>query len=396
MTTTDRVGDDGCGPDDGGDAGPRRRSRTPSRVRVVIAGGGTAGHVLPALAVARALVARGLDPADIAFVGSRRGLEARLVPEAGFAITLLPGRGVERRVSWQAVAAVTALAAAAATATARMARHRPRVVLSVGGYAALPCALAALLLRVPLVVAEANAVPGATNRVASRWARASAVAFDGTPLRHAVVTGTPVSDEVRAVSRAPEARATARDELGVEPDRRLVAVTGGSLGARRVNEAVFDLVGRWSDRDDIAVHHAIGSRDWAALVDERPTPKALQYQAVEYEERVPALLSAADVWVGRAGGVTIAELTAAGVPSVLVPLPIAPHGHQMAGAQRLAADGACAVVPDAECTGERLARELDALLGTPGALEAMGRAAARHGHPDAADRIAGLLEAYLR
>jgi undecaprenyldiphospho-muramoylpentapeptide beta-N-acetylglucosaminyltransferase len=361
---------------------------------VLIAGGGTAGHVLPALAVAQALVARGHDPASVRFVGSRRGQEARLVPEAGFAVTLLPGRGVERRLSWRAVASVVALAAATVAATADMLRARPSVVLSVGGYAALPCAVAALLLRVPLVVAEANAVPGATNRLAARWARASAVAFERTGLPREVVTGTPVRDDVLAASRDAEARMKARAELGVPPGRRLVAVTGGSLGARRVNEAVFELVERWGERDDLAVHHAVGARDWAALAGQAPAPERLQYRAVEYEERVPALLSAADVWIGRAGGVTLAELTAVGVPSVLVPLPIAPHDHQAVGARRLAAAGACAVVPDAECTGARLADELDPLLGTPGALDAMGRAAAALGHRDAADRIAELLEAH--
>jgi UDP-N-acetylglucosamine:LPS N-acetylglucosamine transferase len=268
------------------------------------------------------------------------------------------------------------------------------VVLSVGGYAALPCAVAALVLRVPLVVAEANAVPGATNRIAARWAKASAVAFDRTGLPREVVTGTPVRDAVRAVRRDPDARLQARAALGVQPGRHLVAVTGGSLGARRVNDAVIDLVGRWSGRDDVAVRHAIGSRDWPALAPRLPVPDHLQYQAVEYEEQVPTLLSAADLWVGRAGGVTLAELTAVGVPSVLVPLPIAPHDHQAVGARRLAAAGACRVVPDAECTGARLAEELDGLLAAPGALDAMGRAAARLGHADAAERIAELLEAH--
>jgi len=361
---------------------------------IVIAGGGTAGHVMPALAVADALVARGRDRASVRFVGSRRGIEARLVPQAGYAVTLLPGRGVERRASWRALAAAAGLAAATAAEVVAMARERPAAVLSVGGYAAWPCAVAALVLRVPLVVAEANAVPGAANRLAALWAKASAVAFDGTGLPRSVLTGTPVRDDVRRVSRDPEARRSARTELGIEPGRRLVAVTGGSLGARRINEAVFDLVERWSDRDDVAVHHALGARDWAALGPRRPAPDKLQYQAVEYEERVPTLLSAADVWVGRAGGVTVAELTAVGVPSVLVPLPIAPHDHQGVGARWLAAAGACRVVPDPDCTGERLAAELAPLIGSPAALDAMASAAARAGHRDAADRIAELLEAH--
>ena len=365
---------------------------------IVIAGGGTAGHVMPALAVAGALVARGHDPRGIHFVGSRRGLEANLVPAAGYAVTLLPGRGVERRVSWRAVSAVGGLVAATCAAVALLVRHRPAVVVSVGGYAAAPCAVAALLLRVPLVVVEANAVPGATNRLAARWARASATAFEQTGLPRAVVTGTPVRDEVLAVSRGAEARAAARRVLELPDHRRVVAVTGGSLGARRVNEAVIELVGRWSGRDDVAIHHALGARDWTALSGRLPGTdgRGVHYRAVEYETRVPALLAAADVWIGRAGGTTIAELTAVGVPSVLVPLPIAPHDHQMVGARRLEAAGGCVVVADPDCTGARLATELERLLDTPGALDCMAGKAASAGHRDAGQRVAELIERSAR
>lgn len=365
---------------------------------VVIAGGGTAGHVLPAVAVAQALVARGRDPSAIRFVGSSRGLEARLVPAAGFAVTLLPGRGVLRRVSAQAVAAVGGLTVAVVRAVALMARWRPAAVLSVGGYAAVPCSVAALVLRVPLVVAESNAVPGATNRVAARWARACAVAFAHTGLPRAVLTGNPVRAEVLAVDRAPDARAAARAALGLPLGARVVAVTGGSLGARRVNDAVIDLARRWADRGDVAIHHVIGARDWAELGDAvgGRRPDGLWYQAVEYEDRVPALLAAADVWVGRAGGTTIAELTAVGVASVLVPLPIAPHDHQAVGARQLEAAGACLVVLDADCTGERLAGVLGPLLHQRGALERMAGAAASIGHRDAADRVADLIDEHRR
>lgn len=364
---------------------------------MVIAGGGTAGHVLPAVAVARALVARGYDPADVRFVGSARGLEARLVPEAGFPVTLLPGRGVVRQVNGQAAAAIAGLAVAVGRAVVLLARWRPSVVLSVGGYAAVPCAVAALVLRIPLVVAEANAVPGATNRISARWARAAAVAFDGTGLPRAVLTGNPVRAEVLAVRRTPEARATARRHLGLPDGARVVAVTGGSLGARRVNEAVLDLARRWAERPGVAIHHALGSRDWAGLATSVPAPAGgLHYQAVEYEDRVPTVLSAADVWVGRAGGTTMAELTAVGVPSVLVPLPIAPHDHQAVGARHLEAAGGCAVVLDHDCTGERLAAEIGPLLSDQRALDRMAAAAADAGHPDAAERVADLVEAHRR
>jgi len=145
---------------------------------------------------------------------------------------------------------------------------------------------------------------------------------------------------------------------------------------------------------DVAIHHAVGRRDWPALAGRVPAAegRALSYRAVEYEEDVPALLSAADVWVGRAGGTTLAELTDVGVPSVLVPLPMAPHDHQAVGARRLEAAGGCVVVPDAECTGERLAAELTRLLDDEVALARMGAAAAGAGHRDASDRIAALVE----
>jgi UDP-N-acetylglucosamine--N-acetylmuramyl-(pentapeptide) pyrophosphoryl-undecaprenol N-acetylglucosamine transferase len=363
----------------------------PSGRPIVIAGGGTAGHVLPALAVARALSARGRP---VHFVGSKRGLEARLIPSTGYPITLLPGRGIVRRVSWQAVSAAFGIAVAAVEAVWLLARHRPAAVLSVGGYAAAPCAVGALVLRIPLVIAEANAVPGATNRISARWAKASATAFDRTGLPREVVTGNPVRDEVLAVSRSDAARRNARLELGLPAGGFVLAVTGGSLGARRINEAVVDLANRWSDRGDVAIHHAVGSRDWSS--PREVTPGALVYHAVEYEDRVPLLLSAADVWIGRAGGTTMAELTAVGVPSILVPLPIAPNDHQAVGARRLEAAGGCVVVLDSSLDGERLAAELDRLLGTPGALGAMAAAAAACGHRDAADRVADLVEASAR
>ena len=362
----------------------------------IIAGGGTAGHVEPALAVADALVSLGHHPDSILFVGSRRGVEARTVPEAGFPIVLLPGRGIVRKVGWPAVEAMLGLSVAAARATRLLRRRRPGIVLSVGGYASAPASSAAIALGVPLVIAEQNAVPGAANRLAARWARAAAVSFAGTPLPHAVVTGNPVRAAVVGVSRAPDARRAARAVLGLPDGRRVVAVSGGSLGARRINDAVIELARLWSDRGDLAIHHAIGRRDWPSFSGRLPTGGRIHYQAVEYEERMPALLAAADVWIGRAGGSTVAELTAVGVPSILVPLPIAPHDHQAVQARQIEAAGGCVVILDADVTTSRIAAELERLFGEPGALERMGAAAGSMGHPDAAARVAELLEQHRR
>ena len=370
----------------------------PARPWAIVAGGGTAGHVLPALAAARALVERGHAGEAIHFVGSARGLERRLVPEAGFDITLLPGRGIARRASLANVGAALGLGWALVRALALVARKRPAVVLSVGGYASLPCALAAAALRVPLVVHEQNAVPGLANRVAGCFARASAVSFEGTALPRAVVTGNPVGEEVLAVDRTPASREAARRELGLPVTATVLAAFGGSLGARRVNEAVFGLVRAWGERSGLAVRHAVGARDWDAVRATLPRPPSggMTYQPVRYEERMPLLLAAADVAVCRSGGTSVAELAVTGLPAVLVPLPIAPNDHQTANAAALVRAGAAVLVPDGELTPERLMAELRPLLEEPDRLAAMGAAARRVARRDAAGRVAALVEQHAR
>jgi undecaprenyldiphospho-muramoylpentapeptide beta-N-acetylglucosaminyltransferase len=368
-----------------------------ARPYAVIAGGGTGGHVVPALAVGRALVARGHPASEIRFVGSRRGLEARLVPEAGFPITLLPGRGVARRLSWGSVTAVAALGWAAVQAVVLMARWRPAVVASVGGYASAPCVVAAILLRRPLVVTEQNAVPGLANRLAGRWARASAVAFAETHLPRAVVTGNPVRPEILAIDRSDTGRRKARAALGLPEDRTVIAAFGGSLGSRTINQAVVGLIGAWGGRTDLAVRHVVGARDWdaSAFGSDGARVGGLFYQPVRYEERMDLLLTAADIAVCRAGG-SVAELAIAGLPAVLVPLPGAPGDHQTANAAAFSQAGAAVLVPDGELTAARLGAELDALIGAPARRLQMATAARSLAHPDAADQVAALVEGNAR
>jgi UDP-N-acetylglucosamine--N-acetylmuramyl-(pentapeptide) pyrophosphoryl-undecaprenol N-acetylglucosamine transferase len=365
----------------------------------VIAGGGTAGHVIPAVAIGRALVDLGHPPSAVHFVGSRRGMERRLVPEAGFAITLLPGRGVARRLTIDNVAAVAGLLAAVARGVVLMARRRPSIVISVGGYASVPCTVAAITLRVPFVVAEQNAVPGAANRLAGRFARAAAVSFDGTELPRVVVTGNPVRPEVLAVDRDDlVARAAARDALGLPANAVVIAAFGGSLGARRINDAVAGLAADWRDRPSLAIFHVVGDRDWGAISRARPDPieGGLVYQQVRYEDRMDLVYTAADIVVCRAGASTVAELATVGLPAVVVPLPGAPGDHQTANARALAEVGAATVIVDDELDPRRLAGELDRLLADSAHLAAMGKAARSLAHPDAAAAVAALAEQHAR
>jgi undecaprenyldiphospho-muramoylpentapeptide beta-N-acetylglucosaminyltransferase len=364
-------------------------------VFAIVAGGGTAGHVRPGLAVAHELTAR---DRRVHYVGAARGIEARLLPDAGIDHTLLPGRGIQRSITFANVGAVVGLLRAVVTAIGLTRRLRPRVVLALGGYASFPCVAAAVLLRVPIVVAEQNTHPGAANRLAARFAKASAVAFPGTPLPRAVVTGNPIRPEVLAADRSPSGRAAARAELGLPADRTVVLVAGGSLGARSINEATVGLAASWADRADVAVRHVVGERDWEATSAKAPEPArgGLVYQQVRYEHSMPTALAAADVGVFRSGSSMCFEVAAVGLPSVLVPSPFVTGDHQTGNARWLADAGGAVLVPDGELGPARLATEVDALVGDPGRRDAMAEVLRTLARPGAAGEIADLVERHAR
>ena len=369
-----------------------------TRTWAVIAGGGTAGHVVPGLAVARALVGRGHAPSSIHWVGSQRGSEGSMIAAAGFETTLLPGRGIQRRLTAENLDAAWGLARAQVSAVGLLRDLRPSVVLAMGGWASASCALAAAALGVPVVVAEQNAVPGAANRLVGRFAKAAAVPFAGTRLPRAVVTGNPVRAEILAVDRGPIGRAAACAALGLPADRRVVAVFGGSLGALRLNNAVLGALGTWADRDDLALRHVVGERDWALVTGRVPELPAggLVYQPVRYDDQRELSLAAADLVVSRAGGNTVAELAAVGMPSVLVPLPGAPGDHQTANARSLSDAGAAVLVPDDRFSAAHLLGEVDALLADADRLAGMSKAASAIARRDAAEAVAALVEAHAR
>jgi UDP-N-acetylglucosamine--N-acetylmuramyl-(pentapeptide) pyrophosphoryl-undecaprenol N-acetylglucosamine transferase len=354
-------------------------------VKILVTGGGTAGHVLPALAIATALRERGHD---VHLVGSERGIEARLVPEAGFDQTLLPGRGIARSVSPAAIraniGAVIGLVRAALTAIALVRRHRPAAVVAVGGYASVAAGVGAVLWRVPIIVHEQNAVPGAANRLLARFAVRSATSFPDTPLPRAEVVGNPVRSELFEARRRP--RADGRTQL---------LVFGGSLGALSINRATLAAVEQWRGRTDLAVHHVIGRRDWPTL--ELPADTGdLVYEPVEYEDDMPAQLAKADLVVCRGGSGTLFELAATGRPAIVVPSLVTTGGQPVANAERLATVGGAVVVRDDELDGARLVGEVDALLADPARLGQMSERVSTLAAPDAAARVVDLVEEHAR
>jgi UDP-N-acetylglucosamine--N-acetylmuramyl-(pentapeptide) pyrophosphoryl-undecaprenol N-acetylglucosamine transferase len=356
-------------------------------VFALLAGGGTGGHTYPAIAVGQELQRRGRR---VRFVGAKRGIEGRVVPAAGFEIDLLPGRGLQRRFTLRNVSAVWGACSAVTRALAIVRRTRPRVVVGFGGYASLPCVVAARLLRVPVIVHEQDAAPGLANRIGVRLGARPAVSLPGTPLPKATLTGNPVRAAFAHLDRVPHAPG----------DPALVAVFGGAQGARTINRAALGCYDLWRGRTDRAVRHVCGPSHLdactAALAAARRSDDLLVYELVGYEEHMDVLYGRAALAVCRSGAGTIAELTAVGLPAVLVPLPGAPSDHQTRNAQTLERAGAAVLLRDDECDPERLDRVVSELLGATDRLERMGLAAHGLGRRDATERLADLVEEHAR
>lgn len=361
--------------------------------RVVIAGGGTAGHVLPGLSIAEAMVARRIveNRQAVDMVGSARGVEAELLKSTDFGVHLLPGRGIQRRLTPSNLFSLFALALATFRAVFLLLRRRPQVVVNLGGYASIPCGVAAILLRIPVVVAEQNAVPGAANRLVGRFARASAVSFPGTDLPRAVVTGNPLRAEIRAAVSSSSVRSESRSALSLDK-RPFVLAFGGSLGSRRINRAVSEAVAEWAG-ESIVVQHVVGSRGWTTDPPELAASIAagVDYRPVEYEVDMPTVLCAADLVICRAGATTVAELTALGVPAILVPLPGSPGDHQTANARQVVAAGGAKMLAEEFLSGQALGLLLAEMLADDKALKVMSESSRSIGRPDAADKVVELI-----
>jgi UDP-N-acetylglucosamine--N-acetylmuramyl-(pentapeptide) pyrophosphoryl-undecaprenol N-acetylglucosamine transferase len=349
-----------------------------SAPRVVIAAGGTAGHVVPALAIADALRDSG---AEVEFVGGERA-ETELVPAAGYPLHALAVAGLDRRNPLRAVRAAGLAAAAVVRARRLLRRIGAGAVIGGGGYVAGPVGLAAVSLRLPLVLTEADSHLGMSNRLLARFARRVFLAFpiDGREGERYQVIGRAVP---RDIGRADRGAALAR--FGLRDDRPVLLVFGGSIGARSLNVAALEAFG---PEAPCQVLHASGRRDHAELrarLDSMGSPP--HYRLFEYVTPFADALAAADLAVARSGG-SVFELAAAGVPSILVPYPHATADHQAGNAGHMARAGAAVVVPDREVGAERLRREVAELLTAPGRLEAMRAAARSVARPDAADRVA--------
>lgn len=367
---------------------------------VVFSGGGTGGHLYPALAIADAL--RELRPdAHALFIGAQRGLEARVLPGRGEDHLLLPVQGVDRAHPLQSWRAVTGLLSALVRISRVFAERRPEAVVVTGGYAGAPAGIMATLRGVPLVLQEQNSVPGAVTRMLARRAARVHVAFPEVVDRLSVqpdrtrVSGNPVRPA------ASGGRDLARAALGIPTDALVVLVAGGSQGSlalnRVVGEAVRAVSGGFLSRPDrlhilwsTGPKHIDGVR---ILLSECESPTWVH--AVPYIDDMPVALRAADLAVGRAGAMSTAELLNAGLPAILVPFPYAAADHQMHNARSLERAGVAVVAPESDLTGASLWVEIERLLGQPGLLGEMRAAALTLARPDAAREIAADVASFL-
>ncbi len=359
-------------------------------MHVVLAGGGTAGHTSPLIATAQRLTARHPE-VDVVAIGTRKGLETRVVPEAGLALELIDPVPLPRGLRPELARVPLRLARAVSQARRVLRTHRADVVVGFGGYVATPVYLAARLSRIPIVVHEQNAIPGVANRLGARLTSRVAVTFPGTPLPHARVIGLPLRDAITGLDRRALAPA-ARTEFGLEEGLPTLLVSGGSQGARSINTAVEgaypELIGR-----GIQVLHVLGPKNFRT--DMRPVvdqATGASYRPVAYVDAMEKAYAVADLMLGRSGAGTVMETIAVGLPTVLVPLPFG-NGEQARNADALVAAGGAIRLPDADCGAERLVELIAPLITDPDRLAAM-RTAGRGMVPgNAADLLCDLIEA---
>ena len=348
---------------------------------VVLAGGGSAGHISPALALADAL--RRAEPrARIACLGTERGLETRLVPIRGYELMLIPPVPLPRSLTPELLSVPGRMAAAVRAAAAVLDQTGADVLVGLGGYVATPAYLAARLRRVPIVVHEANVRPGLANRIGALLTRHVFTGQQGTRLMHSQFIGIPVRREIAGLSRLAMSD-KARAHFGLRPDLPVLLVTGGSQGARSLNRAAFG-ASDWLRASGVQVLHIVGPRTGDEVV---PPPGEVPYVAVEYVDRMELAYAAADFALCRAGAITCAELTAVGLPAAYVPLPHG-NGEQRLNAAPIAAAGGGILVSDAELTPDWIAQMLLPVLADPELVAAMSRAAAEMGRADADQRLA--------
>lgn len=357
----------------------------------VLTGGGTAGHIYPALALAERLQQRGWR---VLYAGTPQGIEARLAPEAGIPFKAFNASGFDRARPWTLLSGVARIGVSEQRAKRWLRQVGADVVVGFGGYVSVPVVRAAEALKIPVVVHEQNSVMGLANKMAARHASALCLTYGctredapgGIPVE---VTGNPVRQLVMDASRSE-----AREAFGIPEDAVMLLVFGGSLGARHINQALCAMKDDLLAREGVRVMHVTGPKELEAVEEALAlTPEERErYQVLGYQDRMPEALAAADAIVSRAGATSLAEISARGIPAILVPYPHATADHQTTNARAWVDSGAALMFPDAEVEGAAFKEAVLALVDDPQMRKSMEQAACAADSANAAERLADVVE----
>ncbi|MFP4015656.1 MAG: undecaprenyldiphospho-muramoylpentapeptide beta-N-acetylglucosaminyltransferase [Halanaerobiales bacterium] len=365
-------------------------------MKAVITGGGTGGHIYPALAVLRALEDRGWDAL---YIGSRGGLEGDIIPPEGIEYREVSVAPLPRRLSFKLVSSPLKTTAGFFQSRKIIKKYKPDIVVGTGGFVAGPVVLAASRLKIPSIIQEQNVYPGFTNKILSRWVNAIALNFPEAKKYFPAnikaeyrVTGNPIRQIILNTERN-----VALEKLSLHPGRKTLLVFGGSQGAMSINKAMIDVYKHFQDDNRIQIIHITGKKNYKAIIDEMQNEgidlnKCDHYKLKSYISHMEYAYAVADLVVYRAGATGIAEITAKGIPAILIPYPFAAENHQEYNARNLEKHGAAVVILDKDLNGDMLIEKIDSLINDQDRLKAMSRNSKKMANLDAVKKIVELIE----
>ena len=363
--------------------------------RIVISGGGTGGHIYPAIGIAKELVQ--LDrKTEVVFIGGVDRLESTIVPQHGFRFLPISVAGFPRRLTWRWIPVVSKVCSGFAKSLSLLKKLKPSIVVGTGGYVCGPVLFAAILLGIPTVIQEQNAFPGLTNRILARWTKAIYLAFEtaGThfPTKKTAVMGNPIRRTIGAIERNREIY----DSLGLDSERKTVFVMGGSQGAQAINQNAMDALDNLGpSHQQLQFVHQTGKADYKA-VKARYQTSSLRHLVQPYFDPIETIYSITDLMVCRAGGMTIAEITACGIPAIFIPLPTAAGDHQRLNAQAVADAGGGVVLNQNTLAGHKLAEEIIRIIDNPEKQQQMAYQSRQLGNPCAGEEIAQSIFSFVK
>ena len=328
--------------------------------RVILSGGGTGGHIYPAITIAKELAK--LDDVEFLFVGTPNGMESQIIPREGYRFASLEAAGLKRRITIENIGILLKTAGSLFTARKILKEFRPDVVIGTGGYVCGPILLAAALSGIPTLIQEQNVIPGVTNKILSRFVNKIAIGYEAAASRFpdsrkCVYTGNPIRPDIISAKRVES-----RKLLGVHPDDFMVLVTGGSRGAKTINTAMIGVHKYFKDKENLCLYHVTGDLGYEYVTKELACNSNGQYgkgsRIVKYEYHMPNALAAADLIICRAGAISLAEVAARNIPSILIPYPYAAEDHQTFNARVFVAAGAAKMIVDQYVTDRELIQDI--------------------------------------